>query len=318
MEAFMTLDKFDYVLALAEEKNLTKAAKRLYISQPGLTAYINKLEEYLGIRLFDRTTVPIRITEAGTLYIKKMKQIQKEELQLRMDLKDMAAQKRIFKIGIGATRGMQWLPILLSEFYLIHPEVNVQLYEGGLEDLESRVSVGNVDMIFGAFNTGYAGVCYEFLRDERIYCILPADYRKRLGIAEGEGTLERPALLAEEQMKDVVLLVPTPSNGFFQFTNQLIQKYHLDANPVLYMNNLDVAYQLVAQGMGASFINAADFHRVHPELEQEILFCTMEREILCRQAMLGYQEKGKNIDLVKNMKEIIYERLLPELEDVEK
>lgn len=311
----MTLDKFDYVLALAEEKNLTKAAKRLYISQPGLTAYINKLEEYLGIRLFDRTTVPIRITEAGTLYIKKMKQIQKEELQLRMDLKDMAAQKRIFKIGIGATRGMQWLPLLLSDFYLMHPEVSVQLYEGGLEDLESRVSVGNVDVIFGAFNTGYAGVCYEFLRDERIYCILPVDYRKKLDIAKGQGTLECPAVITAEQMKDIVLLVPTPSNGFFQFTSQLLQKYHLEANPVLHMNNLDVAYQLVAQGVGACFINAADFHRVHPELDREILFCTLEQEILCRQAMLGYQENGKNRDLVEDMKEIIYGRLLPELEE---
>lgn len=311
----MTLDKFDYVLALAEEKNLTKAAKRLYISQPGLTAYINKLEEYLGIRLFDRTTVPVRITEAGTLYIKKMKQIQKEELQLRMDLKDMAAQKRIFKIGIGATRGMQWLPLLLSDFYLMHPEVSVQLYEGGLEDLESRVSVGNVDVIFGAFNTGYAGVRYEFLRDERIYCILPVDCREKLGIAGEQGTLECPALITAEQMKDIVLLVPTPSNGFFQFTSQLLQKYCLEANPVLHMNNLDVAYQLVAQGVGACFINAADFHRVHPELDREILFCTLEQEILCRQAMLGYQENGKNKDLVEDMKEIIYGRLLPELEE---
>ena len=54
----MTLDKFEYVLAVAEEKNLTKAAKRLYISQPGLTSYINKLEQYLGIKLFDRSTAP--------------------------------------------------------------------------------------------------------------------------------------------------------------------------------------------------------------------------------------------------------------------
>lgn len=61
----MTLDKFEYVLAVAEEKNLTKAAKRLYISQPGLTSYINKLEQYLGIKLFDRSTSPIRVTEAG-------------------------------------------------------------------------------------------------------------------------------------------------------------------------------------------------------------------------------------------------------------
>lgn len=310
----MTLDKFDYVLALAEEKNLTKAAKRLYISQPGLTAYINKLEEYLGIKLFDRTMIPIRITEAGMHYITKMKQIQKEEMQLRMDLKDMAAQKRIFKIGIGATRGMQWLPVLLSEFYLLHPEVVVQLYEGGLEDLESRVSVGNVDVIFGAFNTGYAGVCYDFLRNERIYCILPADYRSTLDIAQNAGTLQNPAFVTEEQMKGVVLLVPTPSNGFFQFTNQLIQKYHLDANPVLHMSNLDVAYQLVAQGVGAAFINAADFNRAHPELEKDILFCTLEHEVLSRQAMLGYQENGKNQDLVEDMKKIIYGRLLPELE----
>ena len=69
----MTLDKFEYVLALAEEKSLTKAAKRLYISQPGLTSYINKLEQYLGIKLFDRTVTPIQVTEAGMIYISKMK-----------------------------------------------------------------------------------------------------------------------------------------------------------------------------------------------------------------------------------------------------
>ena len=71
----MTLDKFEYVLALAEEKSLTKAAKRLYISQPGLTSYINKLEQYLGIKLFDRTVTPIQVTEAGMIYISKMKNI---------------------------------------------------------------------------------------------------------------------------------------------------------------------------------------------------------------------------------------------------
>ena len=57
--------RLDYVLALAEERNLTKAAQKLYISQPTLTKYITRLEQDLGVQLFDRTVQPIRITRAG-------------------------------------------------------------------------------------------------------------------------------------------------------------------------------------------------------------------------------------------------------------
>ena len=50
----MLYEKLDYVLAIAEEQNLTRAAKKLYISQPTLTMYLNRLEENLGVKLFDR------------------------------------------------------------------------------------------------------------------------------------------------------------------------------------------------------------------------------------------------------------------------
>ena len=61
----MLYDKLDYVIAVAEERNLTKAAQRLYVSQPTLSMYLNRLEEELGAKLFDRTKSPITITEAG-------------------------------------------------------------------------------------------------------------------------------------------------------------------------------------------------------------------------------------------------------------
>lgn len=56
---FMLYEKLDYVLAIAEEQNLTRAAKKLYISQPTLTMYLNRLEENLGVKLFDRRKTPI-------------------------------------------------------------------------------------------------------------------------------------------------------------------------------------------------------------------------------------------------------------------
>lgn len=61
---------------MAEERNLTRAARKAFISQPTLTNYINRLEEQLGVKLFDRSVTPIEITRAGALYIEQMKKIQ--------------------------------------------------------------------------------------------------------------------------------------------------------------------------------------------------------------------------------------------------
>lgn len=109
----MSLDKLDYVLALAEERNLTRAARKAFISQPTLTNYINRLEEQLGVKLFDRSVTPIEITRAGALYIEQMKKIQLAETNLRNELRILGSMETVFHLGIGATRGNHWLPFLL-------------------------------------------------------------------------------------------------------------------------------------------------------------------------------------------------------------
>ena len=61
----MNINHFRYIIAIAEHKNMSRAAKSLYISQPALTKSINLLEEQLGVQLFDRSAVPIEPTYAG-------------------------------------------------------------------------------------------------------------------------------------------------------------------------------------------------------------------------------------------------------------
>ena len=65
----MLYEKLNYIIAIAEERNLTQAAKRLYISQPTLTLYLNRLENELGVKLFDRTKSPVTLTDAGAYYL---------------------------------------------------------------------------------------------------------------------------------------------------------------------------------------------------------------------------------------------------------
>ena len=62
--------KKDYIKVISETKNITAAAKEIGISQPALSAYLKKKEDGLGVKLFDRSRIPIKLTESGKAYIK--------------------------------------------------------------------------------------------------------------------------------------------------------------------------------------------------------------------------------------------------------
>ena len=82
----MEIRQFTYVSMVAECGSFTKAAARLFITQPALSNYINKLEEDLGVRLFDRSVTPVKLTYAGEQYLEYAKngQILVEGLQRKM------------------------------------------------------------------------------------------------------------------------------------------------------------------------------------------------------------------------------------------
>lgn len=73
------MDSFEYILAVAEEKNMTKAAAKLFVTQPALSISINRLEKQLGFKIFDRTKSPIELTSEGSLYIQEIRRIRQEE-----------------------------------------------------------------------------------------------------------------------------------------------------------------------------------------------------------------------------------------------
>lgn len=311
----MTLDKFDYVLAVAEERNLRKAAARLYISQPGLTIYLNKLEQYLGVKLFNRNVNPIQITEAGALYIAKMKELKKNETVLRTTLKDMGTPGRVLRVGMGMTRGMQWLPILLPAFKALHPDVSVHIQDGGLNDLEYGIIDGSIDVAFGAMNSSFPEITYENLRKEYIYCVIPRSSPVGKQFLPSEATIYHPARITGEQLKDMTFLHPAPTNGFYSFTDSILNQHDIYPRNTITLSNLDTAYQLAANGCGTLIINAFDYHRTYPQLDVKLAFCVLDQPTTYRLSKMAYKNDCPNIDLIQDLKEIIYTKLLPFLNE---
>lgn len=309
----MSLDKLDYVLALAEERNLTRAAKKAFISQPALTNYINRLESQLGVKLFDRSVTPIQITRAGSLYIERMKKIQTDENNLFNELRALGAQETVFHLGIGSTRGSHWLPHLLPEFCRRHPEVAVQLLERGEEALEDGVRRGELDLAIGVLNTSYDELHYEKLTDEAVLLAVPRSFSCVSSLGPRDALPDKPYLLDAAQADGQPFLLPYPGSGFYRCTKLLLGQAKVKPGRVLNYTNMNTAYQLCAGGVGMLFITPDSFDRFLPGLQNQIAFCTLQQPVYTRTSVAAYRPDTANLSLVNELIDLTRDVILPHL-----
>ena len=83
----------EYFLAIVKERSISKAADRLYLSQPYLSQYLAKLESNLGVTLLDRSHTPLRLTPAGELFYAYLERQDYLDRQLESDLRTLQSQK---------------------------------------------------------------------------------------------------------------------------------------------------------------------------------------------------------------------------------
>lgn len=140
-------DRLNYLTTLAEEQSITRAAARLFISQPALTAFLNRTEEELGVRLFDRSTTPIRITKAGAYYLSELEKICVMQDRLHQELSDFSSNDPELRIniGIGRNRGSIWLSSVMPELNRLYPDMRLTIFEDRDINMLDKVLNGVVD-----------------------------------------------------------------------------------------------------------------------------------------------------------------------------
>lgn len=311
----MGLDKFDYVLALAEERNLTRAAKKAFISQPALTNYVNKLEQQLGVKLFDRSVTPIQITRAGSIYIERMKRIQAAENALCNELKILGSQEVVFHLGIGITRGSHWLPYLIPEFCHLHPEVALQLHEQQEGALEAGVRHGEIDLAYGVFNAGFTELTYVKIADEPVLLAIPRTFPCVSGLSADEGTPEHPVWIDPKLVQGISFLLPYPGGSFSHCSQRMLSQAKIVPGRILNYANMNTAYQLAAMGVGALFITPALFDNMLPNLQSKLAYCTLQEPVYTRSSMAIYRPENPKLALIEQLLDVTRAALLPKLSE---
>ncbi len=147
----MTITQLKYVLAVAEHKNFTLAAEKCFVTQPTLSMQIQKIEEELGILIFDRSKKPIELTEIGQKIVSQSKNVVNEAGRIQ----DIVDQQRgfiggDFRVGIIPTIMPTLLPMFLKNFINKYPKVNLIIEELTTTELIFKLKNGHLDAAIAA------------------------------------------------------------------------------------------------------------------------------------------------------------------------
>lgn len=244
----------EYFLAAAEELNITRAAKRLYISQQSLSSHISNLEKEFDIQLFHRTT-PLTLTYAG----KALKQRAKQLLELKdeayrelADIKDFNTGQ--ISIGVSHTRGRFLLPAILPAYREEFPSIELHLVEGNSSELTTALIRGDIDLLidllpFKVDNVETVAICQE-----EILLVVPDQILDRFFPScrdEIKETLKNQADL--QILKDCPYLLINKGNRVRAIADELFEDAQLTPDIVLETENIETVLALAAKGLGITF-----------------------------------------------------------------
>ncbi|MBR1565834.1 MAG: LysR family transcriptional regulator [Oscillospiraceae bacterium] len=295
----------EYVLAVAEERNLTRAAQKLYITQPTLTKYLNRLEEDLGVQLFDRSVQPIRTTRAGQVFIADMQKIQTREMNLRAKLKAISRDEDSFSVGIQTIRAEYVLPAVLPAFLEKYPHVSVRTDSRVESAMESAVGAGELDVAIGALTLAYEELEYRFFREDEVLLLLSRKHPAASGIAPEVGTLENPCLIDHQMLHDERVLLPRSGGGQFRAAMLMLEKYRISYSATVQSTSLHALFQLAAENAGILFTTPWEIGCRFPEEAKKLAFCRLQPEPFMQRSYLCWKKERGEDAIIRDFAEAV-------------
>ncbi|MBF7053615.1 LysR family transcriptional regulator [Halomonas sp. KAO] len=196
----MTLTELRYIVTLAQERHFGRAAERCFVSQPTLSVAVKKLEEELGVPLFERSKSTVQVTPLGEKIVEQAQRV----LEQTSVIKELATAGRDqlaspLRIGAIYTIGPYLLPHLVPELARSAPQMPLYIEEGFTGSLRRKLRSGELDAIIVALPFTETDVLTKALYEEEFEVLVPADHAwaSRDSVHKEELLNERLLLLGE-------------------------------------------------------------------------------------------------------------------------
>jgi LysR family transcriptional regulator, hydrogen peroxide-inducible genes activator len=240
----MEVHQLRYFCAVAETLSFTRAAAREQVAQPSLSQQIMKLEEELGVRLFDRLGRAVRLTEPGQLFLRRARVILSE---LRAAKEEVAEKQSTVSgkicVGVIPTIAPYFLPARIALFSRKYPHSTISVVEDVTVRLLDRLRGGLVDMAVMALPArGHDLECYP-LRTERLFAILPKGH-----------ALSRKRSLKMKELRDEPFLLLRDDHCFRDTAIEVCKHARILPQVVFESGQFSSILGMVAAGLGISIV----------------------------------------------------------------
>lgn len=288
-----------YILAVCEERSFSRAAEKCYISQPAISKIVKRVEGNLGTRIFDRGSVPLRITPEGEVfvdYFRKMQEIQ-QEISLYCD--EMRRHRKCdLSIGAPSFFCTYVLPPLTVSFKMDYPDINIKLIETNDRDLRKLLRAGIVDLGLSVEPNMPSDFHSFTLKKENIILAVPSSLEINRGLksyavsfddlCSGSFMLSSRKGVPMEWFSKESFLMLKRGNDMHRRGLRICQDAGFEPNIVMEMDQLLSAYYLAGAGSGITFIRASIPYYVGPS--EDLIFYKIDHPDTNRELKVYYRE----------------------------
>ncbi len=137
-----------YAYKVYKEKSFSAAAKALCVSQPALSATVSRLEKELGIRIFDRSKLPLTLTGQGRIYMQAVEEMLESENIMRRKLRELSDMSSgSISVGCSGFASCVWMPQICGAFHKQYPQIKVTLDIGDADALAEKLAGNALDLM---------------------------------------------------------------------------------------------------------------------------------------------------------------------------
>ncbi len=260
-----------YIYTVYQERNFSRAAEKLYISQSSLSLTIKKAEERIGAPIFNRSVSPVTLTEFGKKYIEAVEEMMRIQNRLENYIYDINHMKKgHISVGAANFNATYLLPHALAAFRDMYPNVVVDVYESTTMELVKKLGNGDIDLLFSNKTLNEKQfrkfvICHEFM-----VLVVPQKFNLPPGLTAHAKTVSElsrypsyskqadaqflPTSLLKN-FKDVPFVLLRPGNDSRERADTMFSDAGFYPPIALELDQASTAYRLACSGIGATIVS---------------------------------------------------------------
>ncbi len=289
--------KLETFLKVTEEKNFTKAAEKLSLTQPAVSHHINMLEKELGIKLFSRGKGEIKLTSGGEILLRYAKRMQAMYEKMITELNDSEKHKTSLRIGITHTAENNIMAEVLAKYSNLNSGISITIITETIKNLYDMLGNYELDM---AVTEG------KSTNPEFSSLMLDTDYLVCVVSNNNPLALQSMVTLSELKKERMIMRLPSSATRLlFEATLESLDDSIDNFNVILEVDNIATIKDLIRKDLGVSILaKSACMNEIK---KGKLTALPIENLSMVRETNIVYNKDFSHIDILKDITKIYHD-----------